>query len=322
MKKVSIIMATYNTQIEYLDCAINSILNQTYKNIELIIVCDGSKEEFNYIKSKYEDKRIKLILNNKNMGLPYSLNKGVVESTGYYIARMDSDDISLPNRIEKQVKFLMNHKDISLCSTYARLFGDDKGLKTVPFTNPEEVKIQLLFRAVLIHPTVMGERKIFEKYKYDEKYKCSQDFELWSRVSNEFNIQVIPFVGLNYRVHNKQISKEKNKQQTINSKKIIKYNTSKIMGKYDDRIFETLYILSGRKKINKNNYLKVSNDIDYIIKINNFYNKKKLKKVLYNRFFELVISERIICKNISSLKKIIKPYNIFDLAKKIINQFE
>ena len=97
-KKVSIIMSTYNTPEEFLKKSIDSILNQTYSNIEFIIVCDGNREEYEKIK-KINDNRIKVLLNDNNRGLPYSLNFAIENSTGDYIARMDSDDIAINDRI-------------------------------------------------------------------------------------------------------------------------------------------------------------------------------------------------------------------------------
>ena len=177
MKKVSVIMSTYKTETNILTESIESILNQTYKNIEFVIICDGDKEEYEYIKS-INDNRIKVILNDTNKGLPYSLNLAIKNSTGDYIARMDSDDIAIKDRLEKQVDFLERNKDIGLCGTEALLFGTKKGKKRVFLKNSKEVKVQLLYKATLIHPTVMARREVYEKFQYNEQFVCAQDFEL------------------------------------------------------------------------------------------------------------------------------------------------
>ena len=106
--KVSIIMSTYQTEETQLKQAIESILGQTYSNLELIIVCDGICKDIDIIK-QYKDNRIHLIENEVNRGLPYSLNRAIEHSEGKYIARMDSDDISVKNRIAKQVEFMAKH---------------------------------------------------------------------------------------------------------------------------------------------------------------------------------------------------------------------
>ena len=307
-------MATYKTQEDMLKEAINSILNQSYKNIELIIVCDGEREEYEKIK-KMNEPKIKVLLNEKNRGLPYSLNRAIRNATGDYIARMDSDDISVSNRIEKQVKFLEEHEDIGVCGTEAILFGEKKGKKRIYLKNEEQIKIQLLYRATLIHPTVMIRRNVFEEYEYNEQFLYAQDFELWSRVSEKFKIAILPITGLKYRVHGQQVSINKQQKQADLSKEIIKNNAKKITGQYDERIYQTLYILSGREKLTYKNYIEISENIDYIIKKNTKYNLVDLKKVLYNRFFELVVKNKILPFKFTALKKCFKIYNLEEIIE-------
>jgi len=315
VKKVSVIMATYRTEQAILMESINSILNQTYENIELIIVCDGDKEEYNRIK-QINNEKIRVFLNESNKGLPYSLNLAIENATGDYIARMDSDDISIENRIEKQVEFLENNKDIGVCGTEAILFGKQKGKKTIFFKTVEQIKIQLLYKATLIHPTVMVRKDIFDKYKYNERFLYAQDFELWSRISEKFNIAIIPIVGIKYRVHDKQVSIEKQEEQAKLSKEIIKNNSKKITGKYDERICKTMYVLGIREELTKKNYKEISKNIDYIIKNNKKYDNTELKKILYNRFLELLITNRIIPLNFNSLRKCFKIYNLKQMIER------
>ena len=114
---VSVIMSTLNTKEEYLIPAIESILNQTYKNLELIIVIDGGNDDI-LIKKAFDDNRIKFIKHDTPMGLPYSLNEAIDMCKGDYIARMDSDDISLKNRISEQVNYMNKHREIDICSVF------------------------------------------------------------------------------------------------------------------------------------------------------------------------------------------------------------
>mgnify|MGYP005759480663 CR=1 FL=1 len=318
MKKVSIIMSTYKTPEKFLNEAINSILNQTYKNIELIIVCDGDIDEYNRINKLYNNK-IKLLYNEKNKGLPYSLNLAIKNATGDYIARMDSDDISLNNRIERQVEYLEKNPDVGICGTEAMLFGSKKGIKRIYLKEREQVKIQLLYKATLIHPTIMGRKEVFEEFKYNERFIYAQDFELWSRVSEKYNITILPVIGLKYRVHDKQASIKKKEEQARLSMETIKNNSEKITGKYDDRICQTLYVLGGRKGLTKGNYKEISNNIDYILEKNLKYKDADLKKVLYNRFFELMLKNRIITFNFNVVKKCMRIYNLKDIIEVLKN---
>lgn len=317
-KKVSVIMSTYKTPDEFLEKAINSILNQTYKNIEFVIVCDGDKEEYNDIK-KIKDNRIKVILNKMNRGLPYSLNLAIKNSTGDYIARMDSDDIAINDRIEKQVEFLEKNKKVGVCGTEALLFGAKTGKKGVYLKSIDEIKIQILYKATLIHPTIMARKEVFQEFQYNEKFIYAQDFEMWSRVSEKYDISILPIIGLKYRVHSKQASTQKKEKQAKLSMETIKNNSKKITGKYEERICKTLYILGGRQKLTKKNCTEVSKNIDYIIENNKKYNTKVLEKVLYNRFFELIIKNRILNFNFSVLKKCFKIYNFNEILEVLKN---
>ena len=239
MKKVSIIMATYQTEQENLKIAIDSILNQTYENIELILVCDGDHEEYERMKQiEQENKnKMKVLLNETNKGLPYSLNKAIKQSTGEYIARLDSDDICMKNRIEKQVQFLEENPEVAVCGTNAMLFGKQEGIKKNYFITQEQIKIQLLYMATLIHPTVMIRKTVLEEYPYNEEFICSQDFELWSRIIEKYPIAIIPIVGIKYRIHDGQISIQRKQKQAELSKKVIYENSKKITGKYEEKIY-------------------------------------------------------------------------------------
>ena len=314
--RVSVIMATYNTRKEYLDDSIKSMLSQTYNNIELVIVCDGCEDEYSYICSSFKDERIKVLLNDKNRGLPYSLNRAVKESSGEFIARMDSDDISLPTRIEEELNYLKKNK-LDICGTSAYLFGNENGKKRLVFNSVDDIMVQLLFRATLIHPTVIGKKSVFIDNKYDEKYKDAEDFELWSRLSNNYKIGIYDKCLLRYRVHGKQISVKKGNIQRDLSRKIIRKNTSYVTGEFNEGIFDCLWMLSGREKITKTNYRRFSELIDYVIKENSKYNNystRSLKRVFYNRFFELLLKNKIIVGDFCSIKKIVKMYNLCDIV--------
>ena len=119
---VSIIMPAYNSET-YIEKSIESILSQTYKCFEFIIINDGSTDKTRSIIKKYKDPRINLIDNNRNLGLSRSVNKGLKVAKGMFIARHDSDDISLPTRIHDQINFLIANPSIGLCGTWAKIIG-------------------------------------------------------------------------------------------------------------------------------------------------------------------------------------------------------
>ena len=173
---VSVIMPTYNTPEEYLKKSIESILNQSYSNIEFIIICDGCIEDEKIIEN-YKDNRIKIIRHTKNEGIAKSLNKAIDIAKGKYIARMDSDDISLKNRIKMQVQYMEKNKNIMVCGMDAKCIGETKRIKSTYNIRPQEVEIQLLYMNCMIHPTVMLRKSFLDEnnIRYNEDFQCSQD---------------------------------------------------------------------------------------------------------------------------------------------------
>jgi glycosyltransferase involved in cell wall biosynthesis len=179
-------MSVYNAEL-YLKEAIESILNQTYKEFEFIIINDGSTDNSLAIIKDYSnhDSRI-ILINRENKGLIYSLNEGISKAKGKYIARMDADDISLPNRFEEQIKFLENNLDIGVVGSDAIVFHkDDKSIWTT-YSDSNRTKAELLFSSPLIHPSVMMRKSIIDKYKlfYKKEYIHAEDLELWIRFAN------------------------------------------------------------------------------------------------------------------------------------------
>jgi len=294
---ISVVMSTLNTDKNYLDLAINSILGQTYKNIEFIIVCDGSLEEYEYIKEKYTDDRIKLILHEENKGLPYSLNEAIRMSKGKYVARMDSDDISLPDRLMIQKEYMDNNSNIEICGMYARCIGEDDKKCRFYFTDPASINVQLLYVPVLIHPTVMFRKSFFDKnIFYNEEFKCSQDYELWSRASNGKNVSIIREYGLNYRIHKAQAGQSKRELQLKLTRDIHDRNLNKLNvdSKINlDDIKYLLGVLYGYISIDRDNYLKVINIADNI-SFKSDEGNNYLKRVLYNRIMILMIKKKML----------------------------
>lgn len=184
--KISVIMSVKNG-MPYLPEAVKSILNQTHKNFEFIIVDDSSTDKsWKYLKS-LKDRRIKLINNVKNIGLAASLNKALKSACGDYIARMDADDISLSKRFETQIKFLETHPDISICGTWAKLI-DEKNNVIGNVHKPlddKKIKKMNMWITGIIHPSWVARSKVYEKLKgYDSDYDFAEDLDFLIRAKN------------------------------------------------------------------------------------------------------------------------------------------
>ncbi|MBI2843637.1 MAG: glycosyltransferase [Armatimonadetes bacterium] len=202
---ISVVMAVYNTA-PYLEEAVNSILSQTRGDFEFIIVNDGSADGSGEILDNYSnmDHRIRVV-HQENRGLPASLNRGIQLARGKYVARMDGDDISLPERLEKQVSFMGSNPDIGLCGTACRLFGDKSGVSWT-MTDPEEIRCRMLFWPCVTHPTVMMRRDLILKHDlyYRTDFKQAEDYELWVRFSQVCKITNLPETLFLYRIRAKQ----------------------------------------------------------------------------------------------------------------------
>ena len=185
IQKVSIIMGIYNCE-RTLESAIQSILAQTYTNWELILCDDGSTDETYRIANRYAQKhpgKIVLLKNEKNMRLAATLNHCLEYVTGDYIARMDADDVSLPQRIEKEVLFLNTHPEVDCVGT-GRIIFDDAGEYGVRFDEEFPVKDILLKRTPFAHPTIMMRAGVFKSlggYTVSKDTMRAEDLDLWFR---------------------------------------------------------------------------------------------------------------------------------------------
>ena len=216
-------MPVFNAE-KYLQPAITSILTQTYKNLELFIIDDCSNDGSMKIISSFNDHRVKIISNSRNRGISVSLNKGIDASKGKYIARMDADDISHPERLKMQIRFMERFPQIGLLGTAYHLI-DKNGKKLSTFRYPInsiDLKWKLLSGPIFPHPTVMIRKDLLVSYnlKYNEELDCSQDYDLWCRLLKFTDGSNLVKPLIQYRKHPKSISFSKRIQQQRNKFKI------------------------------------------------------------------------------------------------------
>lgn len=211
--RVSVVMAAYNAA-EFLRQAIDSILRQTFGDFEFIIVDDGSADDTAAIVRSYADPRIRLVQNQRNLGLARALNMGIDAARGEYIARMDADDESLPTRFEEQVRFLDAHPEIGLCGTQIETMGA-RVERWIFECEPKRLKAHLLFSTSMSHPSVMFRRSVAEAHglRYDPAYPLTQDYALWVCFSRVTDIANLPQVLVRYRLHGQSASSTKRAQQ-------------------------------------------------------------------------------------------------------------
>lgn len=215
---ISIIMPAYNAGI-FLQYAVDSILNQTYKEWELLIVDDNSCDGTTNIINSYKDCRVKYFRNTENKGPAYSRNLAIQYSIGKYIAIMDADDIAMPERLEIQSVFLENHLDIDVLGSKFLVIDKDGDVILSPFfyrqQTMDEVFVNTLFACPILHSSVMIRREFWtnNELSYNLEYPCNQDYELWSRVIFIGKMFIIPQCLVKYRISEQQISRSKRDQQ-------------------------------------------------------------------------------------------------------------
>ncbi len=209
MPLVTFLMSNYKTKPEYLRRALDSMLSQTLEDFEIVVINDGVRDESYDILLRYaaEDRRIRLFENETNLGLPASLNKGLEQCRGKYIARMDTDDICLPDRLELQVGYMESHPNVMFSGAWADFFDTDEStvIKTEkPVMVPrQEYRIRLLFAndPVILHPTAFFRAELIKEHKYseDERYRYCEDYELWTRLAKVAEAGILEKVVLKYR---------------------------------------------------------------------------------------------------------------------------
>ncbi|HWW61180.1 MAG TPA: glycosyltransferase [Thermoanaerobaculia bacterium] len=193
----------------YLREALDSILAQTAGDFELIVIDDASTDATRELLAATHDPRLTVIRNDRQRGIAGSLNRGWPRCRGEFIARMDADDISAPQRFERQLAFLEAHPEVGVCGTWVRMFADDWHRDRELETDPERIRCSLVLRNVLSHPSAMLRRSLFARHAltYDESFGNSEDYDLWSRASHCFALATIPEFLLFYRVHDEQVGR-------------------------------------------------------------------------------------------------------------------
>ncbi len=293
MPLVSVLMAVYNGE-KYLREAIDSILSQEYPDLEFVIVNDGSKDGSEEIILSYSDKRIRYIRNEANIRLPASLNKGLDQCTGKYVARIDADDICLPGRIAAQVKFLEANPSIGVLGTGFTLI-DSEHIPSVSVSfvsNPASIKWTLCYSCPIAHPAVMMRRDIvMAAGGYDVKMRHAEDYELWSRLSEVTKLSNLtePYIGLRKHDTNASLALDHPRAVAFVSARTTQKMSGILIpeeialkhvdGQRFDNIDEMLTVFEALYKVHRNMMADRSLDAD---------TRKELRKLFVQKAIELI----------------------------------
>ena len=237
MIAISVIMPVFNTPVPILKEAVESILNQTFQDFEFIIVDDCSTGDSQAYLHTLSDPRIRILQNEVNKGITKSLNIGLRVAKGKYIARMDSDDISFPERFEKQFAFMEKNSDVIACGSRIISLNNKASSKKGKMEDFEMYRVRMLFgNPGPSHPTAFLNHEKLRQYhlEYDESLVLAQDYGLWAAISQHGKICVLPEALLYYRVHPNQVSQAKREKQIQCTKMTQRKLLTQLLGSVTD----------------------------------------------------------------------------------------
>jgi glycosyltransferase involved in cell wall biosynthesis len=307
---VSVILPCYNCE-KYVEKAIVSILNQTYKNIEIIITDDCSTDNTLSIIETLakQDKRIILIRNKSNLKIIETLNNSIDIAHGRYIARMDADDISLPKRIEKQVHFLEYHPEYAICGTNAwhiNKSGRIIGTSILPYTS-EEIERTKFFGNPFYHSSVMIKKDLINLSRYNSNYIHAEDYELWLSLLLEYKGANLRDRLIKYRIHGDSVCHKYKYEQNETLVNIFsKYLT---YGNFD---IARLYVYCFYFRIDNTSQLKLDNML-ILSKNKNITNMNGYNFYVLYKYFRYFLKNKRMIVFINSLSFFEKIVFLFKL---------
>lgn len=240
---LSVLMPVFNSEL-FVAEAIESILNQTFKNFEFLILDDASTDKgFKIIKDfEKKDPRIKVYQNENNLGVVASRNKLIELSKGKYIAWIDSDDLALETRLEKQVNFLEEHHEIGMVGANAIIINENSNNigKWLFETDPQKLKIELFFHSPFLSSSVMIRKSCLPQNCYNSNFPVAEDFDLYSKISEQCEIANITEFLTKYRINLKGLSKSNSEKMEKLSVQVIQKHAERLAIKLEDNIIQNL----------------------------------------------------------------------------------
>ena len=313
---ISVVMPTYNTEIPMLKEAVESIMNQTFRDFEFIIIDDCSTNDFpEYLKSLQDD-RIRIIWNPVHIGITKTLNVGLEAARGKYIARMDADDISLPERLEKQYAYMESHPDVILSGTDFQMFGDQQRVSHVNINDLDVYRIKLIFgNPGPSHPTIIMNHSIMDQFhlRYNENLTYCQDYGLFTSVIQHGRIANLNEILVMQRSHKKQISTAKRTIQIQCDKVIQKQLLSELIENVSEAELDCHYRWAYEKK--KESFPDAVNCLRWYLRLiranmqKGKYNKPKFIRFVIRNYFQLLLPEAMVSKVYSAVQWVKPKHN-------------
>jgi len=314
-------MPVYNTG-NYIAEAIESVLQQTFTDFEFIIIDDGSTDNSLEIIHLYaeKDSRIQVVVNQENLGITKSLNKGIELTRGRFIARMDADDICLPERLNLQYDYLVANPKCAILGTWANIIDESGNLIStwrMP-TSDEFIKWNLLWQNTFIHTSVIIRKDVLSNCEpYHECYHYTEDYELWERMSQNCQMENLPLACVSHRLHSNSISEKSKSDQTKKSIDISYRAVKRLCGLEDTNREVIEYIRNQSKNSRKMNAgLELLWEAHKIIvrSTQNNQTKNMIKRDTANRMWRLIIKSGKYPSNSNWLK-------MLELSPRFVKRF-
>jgi glycosyltransferase involved in cell wall biosynthesis len=293
MSVISVILPVYNGEL-YLQAALDSLYTQSFGDFEIIAINDGSTDASLEILNRQSDQRLRILDNNGNKGLSFSLNRALGEADGAYIARMDADDLSFSDRFQKQIDFLEKNKSVDICGSFVKLI-DERGwiYRQVDYpVDDETIRATMIFSSPLVHPSVMFHKSLLSNKDFYYRNIAGEDYELWSRLPSNIKFANIPEYLLGYRAGFGRGSNEVKIETQEESKKV----QIKLVAKYffepsADEAYIHHDLFRYPESYNQDN---IDKYFDWLLKLQKsnqekkVFNTKVFRQVLAEQWFSLI----------------------------------
>lgn len=321
--KITVFMAAYNAAA-FISESIESILQQTYTNFELLIVDDGSTDDTIDIILGIQDPRVRLIQNESNRGLPFTRNVALKEARGEFLAILDSDDIATPDRLEIQLQHFLDRPELAVLGGRAYVI-DDQGMRTgeelIPICGSDQLHAALLFYNSFVHSTVMLRMTVFREMGGYPNHPVAQDYGLFSRIALAYEVDNIPLYLGEYRKHGNNISVRKQNLVDEQLSAILFYQLAKLLPDIKDVNPQLLLRPVNESPYSLEDYFMLYREIILQNRAKNVYPINDLQRMLYNNWVVLVMQK---CRQSTLLKLLRQPIfkSRYATAKQIRKAFK
>lgn len=290
--RVSIVMPVYNSEV-FVSDAVKSILDQTYRDFELIIVDDASTDASLEIISGFDDDRIRIFENDKNRGIVYSRNRGLAQIRGEFYAPFDSDDVARKDKFEKQVEYLDHHPDVALVGSWARLISHKGRLYKKHWkldAKPELIPSILLFRNYFVHSSIVVRKNTFRHLQYQPGMDVVEDYKFCADISFNHQVANYPAYLIDYRIHQHSAMRINNQRLFEQDIKIYRYLFDFLDMTLSDTDLNCIFAMKESTRINDMMHLQHIHDFLIRILTQNkqlaFLDHRQLQKAVANRWLK------------------------------------